>query len=205
MIAAIYARKSTDQNGVSEAEKSVTRQIDHARAYAEGKGWTVDDRYIFTDDGICGAEFANRPGFLRLMNSLKPRPSSPCSSCPRSRDSAVKASRPPTPSSSWSYTRWPANGPAIKSDDECDSDFKPVDVNFPSRYAGGWRHPEVAGSDLAAKVRVSGTNHRLNRRSVRNRASWAYLGTQTTCTDNSTHRRLPGRPTAAPAPSRARI
>jgi hypothetical protein len=30
MIAAIYARKSTDQNGVSEAEKSVTRQIEHA-------------------------------------------------------------------------------------------------------------------------------------------------------------------------------
>ena len=26
------------------------------------------------DDGISGAEFANRPGFLRLMNSLKPRP-----------------------------------------------------------------------------------------------------------------------------------
>jgi DNA invertase Pin-like site-specific DNA recombinase len=26
------------------------------------------------DDGISGAEFANRPGFLRLMNALKPRP-----------------------------------------------------------------------------------------------------------------------------------
>lgn len=28
MICAIYARKSTEQNGVSEEEKSVTRQID---------------------------------------------------------------------------------------------------------------------------------------------------------------------------------
>ncbi len=29
---------------------------------------------MFVDDGISGAEFANRPGFLRLMNALKPRP-----------------------------------------------------------------------------------------------------------------------------------
>ena len=35
MIAAIYARKSTEQNGVSEEEKSVTRQIAHARTYVE--------------------------------------------------------------------------------------------------------------------------------------------------------------------------
>ena len=34
MIAAIYARKSTEQNGVNEEEKSVTRQIKHAKAYA---------------------------------------------------------------------------------------------------------------------------------------------------------------------------
>src|SRR4029434_8575272 len=32
------------------------------------------DDCIFIDDGISGAEFANRPGFLRLMNALKPRP-----------------------------------------------------------------------------------------------------------------------------------
>jgi len=30
MIAAIYARKSTEQTGVSEDAKSVTRQIEHA-------------------------------------------------------------------------------------------------------------------------------------------------------------------------------
>lgn len=34
MIAAIYARKSTEQPGVSDEEKSVTRQIAHAKAYA---------------------------------------------------------------------------------------------------------------------------------------------------------------------------
>jgi site-specific DNA recombinase len=74
MIAAIYARKSTEQNGVADEQKSVTRQIDHARAYAVRKGWTITDEHIYVDDGISGAEFENRPGFLRLMNALKPRP-----------------------------------------------------------------------------------------------------------------------------------
>ena len=72
MIAAIYARKSTDQNGVSDEEKSVTRQIEHAKAYATKKGWAVAEDYV--DDGISGAEFVKRPGFLRLMNALKPKP-----------------------------------------------------------------------------------------------------------------------------------
>ncbi len=74
MIAAIYARKSTEQTGVADHEKSVTRQIDHATDYAAGKGWTVAQDHLYSDDGISGAEFANRPGFLRLMNALKPTP-----------------------------------------------------------------------------------------------------------------------------------
>jgi DNA invertase Pin-like site-specific DNA recombinase len=73
MIAAIYARKSTEQNGVADEQKSVARQIDHARSYAATKGWSVDDSAVFVNDGISGAEFANRPGFLRLMNALKPQ------------------------------------------------------------------------------------------------------------------------------------
>ena len=38
MTAAIYARKSTEQNGVADESKSVARQVDHARAYAEWIG-----------------------------------------------------------------------------------------------------------------------------------------------------------------------
>jgi predicted lipid-binding transport protein (Tim44 family) len=38
MFAAIYARKSTDQNGVSDEQRSVTRQIEHGKAYAARKG-----------------------------------------------------------------------------------------------------------------------------------------------------------------------
>jgi site-specific DNA recombinase len=74
MIAAIYARKSTEQFGVADEQKSVTRQVDHARAYAERKGWSVDEDCIFVDDGISGAEFENRPGLVRLTTALKPRP-----------------------------------------------------------------------------------------------------------------------------------
>jgi len=74
MIAAIYARKSTEQNGVGDEEKSVTRQIEHAKAYAAKKGWTIAEDYVYVDDGISGAEFVKRPGFLRLMNALKPKP-----------------------------------------------------------------------------------------------------------------------------------
>ena len=69
MITAIYARKSTVQD-VADDQKSVGRQIDHARQYAALKGWTVADEHVYVDDGISGAEFANRPGFLRLMNAL---------------------------------------------------------------------------------------------------------------------------------------
>ena len=74
MIAAIYARKSTEQVGVGDEEKSVTRQIEHARSYADQKGWSIAEEHVYSDDGISGAEFVKRPGFLRLMNALKPRP-----------------------------------------------------------------------------------------------------------------------------------
>jgi len=30
--------------------------------------------HVYTDDGVSGAEFLKRAGFLRLMNALKPRP-----------------------------------------------------------------------------------------------------------------------------------
>jgi DNA invertase Pin-like site-specific DNA recombinase len=73
MLAAIYARKSTEQNGIADEARSVARQVEHARRYAARKGWAVADEHVYIDDGISGAEFQRRPGFLRLMNTLKPR------------------------------------------------------------------------------------------------------------------------------------
>ena len=74
MIAAIYARKSTDEGAKDQDAKSVTRQIENARAYAERKGWTVSPEHIYSDDGISGAEFVKRPGLSRLLNALDQRP-----------------------------------------------------------------------------------------------------------------------------------
>ena len=74
MTAAIYARKSTDQSGISDEQRSVVRQVEHARSYAARKGWHVLDEHVYVDDGISGAEFATRQGYVRLMNALKLRP-----------------------------------------------------------------------------------------------------------------------------------
>ena len=74
MTAAIYARKSTDQSGVSDEQRSVARQVEHARAYAARKGWRVLDEHVYVDDGISGAEFERRPGLQRLRAALRPRP-----------------------------------------------------------------------------------------------------------------------------------
>ena len=71
MRAAIYARKSTAQTGMSEDARSVERQKTRAREYAAQRGWTVVNEHIYEDDGISGAEFARRPGFQRLIETLK--------------------------------------------------------------------------------------------------------------------------------------
>ncbi len=93
MVAAIYARKNTEQNGVADDARSVTRQIEHAKAFVASKGWRVDESLIFVDGGVSAAEFADRPGFLRLMNALKPRPSFNVLIMSRNRASHAKRSR----------------------------------------------------------------------------------------------------------------
>jgi DNA invertase Pin-like site-specific DNA recombinase len=74
LYAAIYARKSTEQTGISDEAKSIARQIEHSTAYAHKKGWVVLPEHVYTDDGVSGAEFLKRAGFSRLMNALRPRP-----------------------------------------------------------------------------------------------------------------------------------
>jgi site-specific DNA recombinase len=66
--AAIYARLSKQQQrGENQESESVERQIENATAFAVERGWTVAKAHIFSDDGISGAEFEKRPGFMRLM------------------------------------------------------------------------------------------------------------------------------------------
>jgi DNA invertase Pin-like site-specific DNA recombinase len=65
MNAALYGRKS------QENEENVQIQVDNARAFATSKGWSVSDTNIFTDDGISGAEFVDRPGFTAMRAAAK--------------------------------------------------------------------------------------------------------------------------------------
>src|SRR5438477_2452670 len=74
MIAGMYLRKSTDQSGVADAEKSVAFQQEHGAAFITTQAWTLSEEHVFVDDGISGAEFDRRPGYVALMASLKPRP-----------------------------------------------------------------------------------------------------------------------------------
>ena len=41
MRAAIYSRKSNDQADTADEDKSVTRQIEHAREFAQRKGCVI--------------------------------------------------------------------------------------------------------------------------------------------------------------------
>src|SRR4030095_11073893 len=74
MIAAIYARKSTDDSDRHAEARSTRRQVESATRYAELRGWTVDPRYIFVDENTSGAEWKHRPGFHALLAALEPRP-----------------------------------------------------------------------------------------------------------------------------------
>lgn len=68
MNAAIYCRKSTEQK-VAEEAKSVTRQTELAREFAESRGWTVAAGHVYTDDAVSGAAFGDegRPALAAMM------------------------------------------------------------------------------------------------------------------------------------------
>jgi site-specific DNA recombinase len=64
-VAAIYARKSTEQTDA----QSVSRQIDNAKAFAKARGWSVGP--IFKDDGVSGADARKLIDRARLLDAAK--------------------------------------------------------------------------------------------------------------------------------------
>jgi DNA invertase Pin-like site-specific DNA recombinase len=70
MIAAIYARKSTEQRSADPEAKSVARQIENARAFANSKGWKVDDEHVYSDEAISGAETRKLVNRQRLLDLI---------------------------------------------------------------------------------------------------------------------------------------
>ena len=72
MIAAIYARKSTEQNGTDADAKSVARQKDDARAFAVSKGWGIGQ--VYADDAVSGAETRKLLDRQRLLDAIRTGP-----------------------------------------------------------------------------------------------------------------------------------
>ena len=70
MRAGAYCRKSNAEEGKEAERKSIAVQTAEAERYAVKRGWTFDDRYVFADDAVSGAEFT-RPGLTRLLDALK--------------------------------------------------------------------------------------------------------------------------------------
>ena len=68
MNAAIYARKSTEQEGIADKAKSVDRQEEGARAFITARGWSLDDAHVYIDDGVSGALFLGRPEFQEMLH-----------------------------------------------------------------------------------------------------------------------------------------
>lgn len=71
VTAGCYARKSTDEGNKAADAKSCARQITRAKEYAATRGWHFDERYVFSDDGVSGAEFKNRPSLNALLSAVK--------------------------------------------------------------------------------------------------------------------------------------
>ncbi len=70
MIAGAFARKSNEQQGRDDDAKSVTRQVERAREYAAKMGWQFDERFVFIDDAVSGAEWAARAGWNALKKAV---------------------------------------------------------------------------------------------------------------------------------------
>lgn len=71
MIAAIYARKSTEQTRVDDDAKSVTRQVENARAFAAERGWTVAAEHVYVDDAVSGAEIRKLRAKRRFLDVIR--------------------------------------------------------------------------------------------------------------------------------------
>jgi site-specific DNA recombinase len=65
MIAAVYARKSTQQEGAGATSESVERQIQHAQQFITKKGWAIGP--VYYDDAISGVTYAKLKDRARMV------------------------------------------------------------------------------------------------------------------------------------------
>lgn len=67
LIAAAYIRVSTDD----QTEFSPDAQLKALRRYASQNGMMLDERYVFSDEGISGRKAEKRPGFMSMIAQAK--------------------------------------------------------------------------------------------------------------------------------------
>jgi len=68
---AIYARKSTEQNGAEADAKSTERQIENAKKFGEERGWTVSEDHIYVDEAVSGAGTKRLVQRQRLLDEIQ--------------------------------------------------------------------------------------------------------------------------------------
>src|SRR5207248_74587 len=64
MRVAVYARVSTTRQAQAQ---TIEQQLDRLRAAVAGRGWALDERHVYRDDGYSGASLG-RPGLDRLRD-----------------------------------------------------------------------------------------------------------------------------------------
>jgi DNA invertase Pin-like site-specific DNA recombinase len=73
-IAAVLVRKSNEEGEGSNADvKSISVQREACVRFAESRGWTIDEKYVFADDAVSGATF-DRPGLKALLAAAASSP-----------------------------------------------------------------------------------------------------------------------------------
>jgi site-specific DNA recombinase len=64
MRVAVYAWVSTTRQAQAQ---TIEQQLDRLRAAVAGRGWELDERHVYRDDGYSGASLG-RPGLARLRD-----------------------------------------------------------------------------------------------------------------------------------------
>ena len=73
VIAGAYLRKSNDEADKAADAKSISVQRALVEPFAVARGWAIDERFIFTDDGVTGATY-DRPGLQGLLAMVAKKP-----------------------------------------------------------------------------------------------------------------------------------